>query len=231
MKQVLAMLARTADGAMLINETGKVIFWNKAAQRLLGYRPEEVLGRPCRDVLRGETLSGHPLCSPTCGISRTLTCGKGVHNFDIQTRTKTGRLIWLNISSLPVPSGKKGRCLAAHLFRDITKQARIRRLAAELQAALAEREGGPPPSTPVLRHSGSRSAQTSDPVSALPLSKREQEVLRLMAAGHETKGIADILCISPATVRNHIQHILEKLGAHTRLQALAIAYHPGEPAS
>jgi DNA-binding NarL/FixJ family response regulator len=62
---------------------------------------------------------------------------------------------------------------------------------------------------------------------ALPLSEREREVLQLLAQGKNTKDIADALYISPATVRNHIQHILEKLGAHNRLQALAIAFHPG----
>ncbi|MEX5283218.1 MAG: helix-turn-helix transcriptional regulator [Nitrospiraceae bacterium] len=63
--------------------------------------------------------------------------------------------------------------------------------------------------------------------SALPLSNREKEVLRLLAAGKPSKDIADTLFISPVTVRNHIQHILEKLGAHTRLQALALAFPPG----
>jgi DNA-binding NarL/FixJ family response regulator len=66
---------------------------------------------------------------------------------------------------------------------------------------------------------------------ALPLSEREHEVLRSLAAGEDTKDIADRLCISPATVRNHIQHILEKLGAHSRLQALAIAFRPGAGSS
>ncbi|MCK6492042.1 MAG: helix-turn-helix transcriptional regulator [Nitrospira sp.] len=60
-----------------------------------------------------------------------------------------------------------------------------------------------------------------------PLTKREQDVLRLMAAGSTTKEIADALFISMVTVRNHIQHIFEKLGAHTRLQALALAFPPG----
>jgi DNA-binding CsgD family transcriptional regulator len=62
---------------------------------------------------------------------------------------------------------------------------------------------------------------------SLSLSEREREVLRLLASGRRTRDIADQLCISPATVRNHIQHILEKLGAHTRLEALAVAYRPG----
>ncbi|MBI4401131.1 MAG: response regulator transcription factor [Nitrospirae bacterium] len=127
-------------------------------------------------------------------------------------------MIWLNVSSLPVPSKKKGRFLAAHLFRDITKQAKVRQLVDELHTALScVASPGPDP----------HADQPPEIPTALPLSEREREVLRLLALGKNTKSIADALCISPATVRNHIQHILEKLGAHNRLQALATAFHPG----
>jgi len=46
MKQMSDMLQRTADGAMLVNEDGTVILWNKAAERLLGFLAQAVIGRP-----------------------------------------------------------------------------------------------------------------------------------------------------------------------------------------
>jgi len=49
-----------ADGALLADEQGTVVLWNKAAERLLGFRADDVLGRPCRQVMRGETLAGRP---------------------------------------------------------------------------------------------------------------------------------------------------------------------------
>lgn len=52
------------------------------------------------------------------------------------------------------------------------------------------------------------------------LTARETQVLRLLAAGCDTSAIASRLFISPATVRNHVQHILAKLGVHDRLQAI-----------
>lgn len=222
MKQLTAMLARTADGAFVLDQDGTVVFWNRAAERLLGFRAEEVVGRPCHDVMRGETLSGHALCSASCPIAGRIASGMAVRNFDMQTHTKARRLIWLNVSSLPIPSRKPGRFLAAHLFRDITGQAKVRRLVDELRtvlccgasAATAPQADHPPEIPPTF-----------------PLSEREREVLRLLGSGQTTKGIADALCISPATVRNHVQHILEKLGAHNRLQALAIVFHPGVSSS
>jgi DNA-binding NarL/FixJ family response regulator len=56
------------------------------------------------------------------------------------------------------------------------------------------------------------------------LTAREQQVLRLIARGESAKGIAEKLCISPATARNHTQKILAKLGIHTKLEALALAF-------
>jgi LuxR family maltose regulon positive regulatory protein len=53
-----------------------------------------------------------------------------------------------------------------------------------------------------------------------PLSARELEVLRLLAQGHPTAEIADLLVVAPGTVKNHLKHIFGKLGAHARLQAV-----------
>ena len=51
------------------------------------------------------------------------------------------------------------------------------------------------------------------------LSPREQEILRLLATGRSTRAVAEALFISTATVRNHVQRILKKLGVHSRLEA------------
>lgn len=224
MKQLMVTLEGAADGALILDTEDKVVFWNSAAERLLGFRAEEVIGRPCHEVMRGKTLKGHPLCSSPCSIACRLARGRAVRNFDMQTFTKTGRMIWLNVSSLPVPSRKKGAYVVAHLFRDITKQAKVRRLVEDLHAVLCSG-----PAEPAGPEAG-RDA-TPEISHTFPLSEREHEVLRSLAAGEDTKDIAGRLCISPATVRNHIQHILEKLGAHSRLQALAIAFRPGAPPS
>lgn len=53
------------------------------------------------------------------------------------------------------------------------------------------------------------------------LSKREEEVLQMMRDGSSRKKIAHDLRISPNTVRTDVQRILEKLGVHSRLEAIA----------
>jgi DNA-binding NarL/FixJ family response regulator len=57
-----------------------------------------------------------------------------------------------------------------------------------------------------------------------PLTRRELEVLRLLAEGLDQAAIARRLVISPKTVGTHIEHILEKLSVHSRAQAVAVAY-------
>jgi len=57
------------------------------------------------------------------------------------------------------------------------------------------------------------------------LTPRQGEVLRLLERGRSTEQIAAELHLSPDTVRNHIRHLLRALGAHSRLEAVAIWRH------
>ena len=60
-----------------------------------------------------------------------------------------------------------------------------------------------------------------------PLSKREREILQMVANGSTTKEVARGLGISPHTVKTHLERIFEKLGANDRAQAVAIAIRTG----
>jgi PAS domain S-box-containing protein len=45
MDKVLATLAQTADGVYALDQRQRIVFWNAAAERILGYHAEEVIGR------------------------------------------------------------------------------------------------------------------------------------------------------------------------------------------
>jgi DNA-binding NarL/FixJ family response regulator len=59
------------------------------------------------------------------------------------------------------------------------------------------------------------------------LSPREREILGFLAAGKTQQQIAAALVISPKTVGTHIQHVLSKLGVHSRAQAVVEAFRLG----
>jgi DNA-binding NarL/FixJ family response regulator len=59
------------------------------------------------------------------------------------------------------------------------------------------------------------------------LTRRERQVLALLAEGADNETIARILVISPQTARTHIQSILSKLEVHSRLEAVALLFWQG----
>jgi PAS domain S-box-containing protein len=196
------MLERAGDGAFVIGADGRIALWNRAAERILGYTARDVLGRPCCDVFAGMDGNGNRLCYRGCHVTSLVNLGESVQSFDMRTRTKNGRAVWLNISILSAAGNPDG-ARTVHLFRDVTATK-------ELLTLVHERLAAPPSGNAP----GSRGAS---------LSRRELEVLRLMADGASTPAAAERLHVSRATIRNHVQNILVKLEVHSRLEAVAFA--------
>lgn len=59
------------------------------------------------------------------------------------------------------------------------------------------------------------------------LSEREREVLQLVAEGHSNKEVANLLCVSPATVETHRAHVLQKLDLHSTAELVLYAVRRG----
>lgn len=74
-----------------------------------------------------------------------------------------------------------------------------------------------------------RSGPDATRLRELGLTRREAEVLELVAIGRTNAQIADVLVVSPATVRKHLEKIYAKLGVHSRTEAAARAH--GSPAA
>ena len=200
-------LNRVGDGVCAVSPEGRVLFWNRAAERILGYAGREVTGRPCCDVFAGHDEHGNRICHAGCHVMTLVRMQEPVQHFDMLTRARDGRAVWLDVSIVALPQATAGHAVAGgfvllHIFRDVTA-------ARELLDVVRARHGQPSLDAP----SGT----------AAPLTRREIEILRLVAQGAPTKTVAEKLHVSPATVRNHVQNILGKLGAHNRLEAVAYA--------
>jgi DNA-binding CsgD family transcriptional regulator len=96
---------------------------------------------------------------------------------------------------------------------------RLRRHAAEL----AQSGGMPVMTPPVVTPLGSRGADTKQAaeLSDSPLTAREREVIGLVSSGATNQEIAAALVISESTVKSHVKHILRKLGAANRAEAVS----------
>lgn len=197
------LLATTADSGFAIDAEGRIVAWNRAAEKLLGYTVREAVGRLCCDLLMGRDDNGHRLCCRDCYIRDLVRMRGQVHNFDMRTRTKAGSTIWVNVSTLKVWSDGIGD-MTIHLLRDVTATR-------EILGLIRERLSTPAPLGP------------APPDGNGALTRRELEILRTISTGLNTKDAAEKLHVSPATVRNHVQNILGKLGAHSRLEAVTYA--------
>ncbi|MBI3626067.1 MAG: PAS domain S-box protein [Candidatus Rokubacteria bacterium] len=196
------LISNTADGICVITAEGKITLWNRSAEKILGYTAREVVGRPCCDVFVGRDAVGNRLCYRGCHVQSLVKMGEPVQHFEMATRTKAGKAVWIDVSILVVPGSRNGLGSTVHLFRDVT-------VSHEMEVLIRERLAQ---SKPVAAAPGDLST---------PLTRREIEILRLMTSGANTKAMAERLHVSPATVRNHIQNIFGKLGVHSRLEAVA----------
>jgi PAS domain S-box-containing protein len=213
MDKMLAVLAHAADGAYALDQRQRIVFWNAAAERMLGHRAEEVIGRPCHEVFDGEPRPGCLECYTGCPVIEAAQHHEPVPTYNLLSRTKEGDTIMLNVSVL-VPLEDESSLLTIHLFRDATYQLRYETYVEHLLCAAARLPG--PPQTLA------RSLPDSEILYA-PLSAREKEVLSLLVLGKAAREIAETLCISYATVRNHLHAILHKLGVHSQRQAVKLA--------
>lgn len=218
MDSLFQTLANAADGAFVIDEDQRIVFWNQAAQDILGYRPDEAIGQSCYDILKGRDDKDNVICRHHCHVASTAVTGSSVTSYDTCTRAKSGEMRWINVSILTFPNSDNVAPLVVHLFRDATQQRQNEQFARQVLGA-AER----------LRESSLSQtiSSTLGKSRAKDLTDREREVLSLLAQGLSTRKIAQSLSISPATARNHVQNILHKLHVHSRLEAVAYAFEHG----
>lgn len=66
--------------------------------------------------------------------------------------------------------------------------------------------------------------RSTSPREVPTLSERQRQVLELLAEGVHAREIATELGLAEATVRNHIRAVLRKLGCHSQLEAVAVAF-------
>ena len=205
LSEVSRLFANTADGVWVSGAEGEILFWNVAAESIMGYPAEQVLGKYCRDVFCGCDANGNRLCGWPCPIKALAHGGDLVEHFDMATHTKAGQPLWIDVSCVAVPRGDDRPPTLVHLFRDVTAAHQIELLVRQQ-----------------LAQTKLRLTTTADTLPRIAeLSQRELQVISLMREGASTAAIADQLFISKATARNHIQNIFSKLKVHTRLEAVA----------
>ncbi len=212
---LLEVVGASNDGVYAVNAQQEITYWSPSAEKILGYKASEALGKYCYEFMLGEDYDRQPFCRRDCPTIVAARRGRGVPAYDICSRTRSGRDVWVSMSIIPAGNKIDGGPVAIHLFRDVTD----RRLSESLANDTVHAVQGFLASSNVVGGDVSKPAPAPNP----RLSAREIEVLRRLTQGDGTAELADHLGISVATARNHMDRVMRKLGVHSRLQAVVRA--------
>ena len=215
-EEITRMVDSTSDPAFAVDCDGLIVAWNQAAETLFALPTNDAVGRPCSEIVRGSDECG-AVCSRECTIRQAVERQHRISNFDLQVEAATGRQ-WCNISVLVAENGGSSSRFVVHVMRPIEFRKRLELLVRDF---VVTNINVPAQEAVALMSSTRAAAKEAE------LSDRELEILRQLGKGNTTAGIADLLHISRTTVNNHVQHILRKLDAHSRLEAIRRAEHAG----
>ena len=190
----LGKIAAT-DALFVTDDKQRVRAWSNAAQRVLGYSSDQVVGQLCYDVVMGSRPDGHPVCGTSCPVTRNARRGRGTASYPILAVARDGSPRYLDNTVL-VLERPGGTFRVVHLLRESCET---------------------PPARTTTASSTSASSVAEMPL-AEPLTRRELEVLRIFARGATLDEVACELSISVFTARNHATNIEHKLGVRNRLQ-------------
>ena len=211
---VLALLAGGDPPAFATDSRDRIVFWNRGMADLVGRMSHSALGARCYETLQGRDVFGNRFCYANCPVVATLREGDPVCGFELKVATAGPERRAVGLTILRIPGARPDLFTLVHIVQPIVREGRLAELRAGLEAKL-DGAGGP--------RAGGRTAPASPP----PLTRRETEVLLHVAGGLQNKEVALKLGLSVATVRNHVHNILDKLGVHSKLEAVSLCFRKG----
>ena len=116
----LAAIVESSDDAIVGKDlTGIVTNWNKAAERIFGYKAEEIIGLPITTIIPIELQGDEP------GILARIQAGERIEHFKTVRVTKDGRRLDVSLTVSPIKDSKGKIVGAAKIARDITQQKKL----------------------------------------------------------------------------------------------------------
>lgn len=207
------VLYNTVDGVFAVDANQRIIFWDPGCEELFDRSSQWILGRPCHEVICGKNrTSGEAFCQTGCCIAQIPTGVNVPNNFSIQTTGGDNKPLLLSVNIMLIPSFCKKKWIVTHLLHRFANQD----LLTALDSTLRTKQN------PETNSMAASLGQCEQSVSRL--SPREREVLQLLSEGLSTAVIAKRLGVSNVTIRNHLQHIQNKLGVHSQVDTVAYAY-------
>lgn len=209
-RKMLALMLEAPYGVYAVDMDQRIVFWNSSAERILGHRRDEVIGLRCYEVCASLPQNGtSPICIEGCPSITLAKQGMIPPVSHVRMRQSSGERKPVTVTPLIIQVGRESEpTILVHLFHELIDNTRAREVAENVQSLLSVERG-------LLKGDTSL------------LTRRELEVLRLLAISLEDSEIAGQLEISPLTVQTHIRNARKKLNAKNRTEAILIALRRG----
>ena len=117
-----AILDSLSEGLFTVDKEFRIIFFNKAAEKITGLKREEVLGQLCKNVLRSE------FCSSLCPIAAVLETGKNVFDVESKIQCRNGKVTPIKLNAAILRGANEKPVGGVVSFRDTSDDEHIRRL-------------------------------------------------------------------------------------------------------
>ncbi|KAF0804006.1 multi-sensor signal transduction histidine kinase [Alcanivorax xiamenensis] len=228
-----SLVQAAGDIIYTLDRDGRFTFCNRAMEEVLGYHRDELLGQHFGVLLT-------PATAPVASQGRRIA-----PFFEVEALHRDGGKVHLEVRAASLI--RDGQVVGRQgIARDISElkalQAQVQeksrrmalldertRIAAALYSRLTEllygdEDQGEP--------SGTVFGEVEDTLSRLSaarhgLGEQDLKILNLLAAGHSNGEIAEYICRSPHTVKDHVRRIMQRLGAKRRTDAVARALKLG----
>lgn len=127
------VLENLYDGVYVVDRRRRILYWNKAAEQLSGYRASEVIGSCCADgILQHVDRSGRCLCRKGCPLAATMRDGK-CRSEQIFMHHKDGHRVPVSVRSAPIRASD-GRIIGSvEVFADETERYKTSKRLRELE--------------------------------------------------------------------------------------------------
>ena len=121
-----AILSSIAEGVYTTDRERRITYWNKAAEAITGHRVEQVVGKPCVDVLKHENEYGERLCGKHCVMKDRAS--KQVEGATAFCARADGERLPIAVTSAPIKDASGAEFGRVNVFRDITREKEIDRM-------------------------------------------------------------------------------------------------------
>ncbi len=117
--RIMAILNSITDGVMTVDNEWRITSFNPAAEKITGYRAEEVIGKVCAEVMRSKSCEGE------CPLKKTMQTQTAIYDFEMDFIKKDGEVVPISVNTALLIDEEGEIIGGVETFRDLSIYKRL----------------------------------------------------------------------------------------------------------